>query len=373
MIKVAILGSTGSIGTQALKVIEEHQSDFFLEGITAHSNKSLFAKQIKKFQPKYTGIIEKIENSNTEAIYGRDYIEEFINKTDADIYLNAIGGIYGLEASVSVLEKGRDLALANKESIVSFGKLLMKLAKENNATIYPVDSEHSALWQSMNGEELETIERLIITASGGPFRTYTRQQLEKVTPIEALKHPTWTMGRKISIDSATLMNKGLEVIEAAILFNMPYEKISVLVHPQSIVHSLVEFNDGALIAQLGTANMGQAIQYALYRGKRVFSKRERLDLAKIQTLEFHHPDVDLFSCLALAYEVGESGGIMPAVMNTANNIAVERFLKEEIKFLEIPIFIQKIMNKFDYKPVNSIDDILEIQKDVIEMSKLIAL
>lgn len=371
MIKVAILGSTGSIGTQTISVLEEQNKDFYVEGLTAHSNSFLLKEQAKKLKPKFLGIREKIEFEDSLVVFGNNYIERFIKETNADIYVNAISGIYGLEASINILEKGKDLALANKESIVSFGELLIKTAKSNNAKIYPIDSEHSAIWQCLNGEDHHTIEQLIITASGGPFREFDYKNLKEVTPTQALRHPTWSMGKKISIDSATLMNKGLEVIEASILYNIPYDKISVLVHPQSIVHSLVEFNDGAIIAQLGTTDMRQAIQYALYKGKRVASDRKRLNLANIGSLDFSKPNTDIFRCLALAYEVGKAGGIYPAVMNTANNIAVEKFLAEEIKFLDIPNFIEKILNKFENKSVNTIGDILDIQNKVVTTSKTI--
>jgi 1-deoxy-D-xylulose-5-phosphate reductoisomerase len=371
MKRIAIVGSTGSIGTQTLKVIKEHQDDFIVAGLTAHTNEKLLKEQIKQFKPKIVGIKEKFDYDSLKIIYGKDYIKEFIKSVDADMYVNAISGIYGLEASIEILKKGKDLALANKESIVSFGTLLKKIAKENNANIYPVDSEHSAIWQCLNGEDKDTIKRLIITASGGPFRQFSLDELKEVTPTQALNHPTWSMGKKISIDSATLMNKGLEVIEAAILYDVPYDKISVLVHPQSIVHSLVEFIDGSQMAQLGTTNMETAIQYALYKGKRVQTNREGLDLAKVPSLEFYNPDFNKFKCLEIAYRVGKAGGIMPAIMNTANNVAVKKFLNEEIKFLEIPIFIEKILNKFENKTVNSIDDVLNIQKHVIETSKTI--
>ncbi|MFP4456306.1 MAG: 1-deoxy-D-xylulose-5-phosphate reductoisomerase [Clostridia bacterium] len=371
MIKVAILGSTGSIGTQTLSVIEEQIKDFQIEGLTAHSNSSLLKIQAKKFKPNFLGIKQKINLSDSIIIYGNNYINKFIEKTDADIYVNAISGIYGLEASIGILKKGKDLALANKESIVSFGELLINIARENDANIYPVDSEHSAIWQCLQGEDIKTLKQLIITASGGPFRDFDYESLKLVQPEQALKHPTWSMGQKISIDSATLMNKGLEVIEASILYNVPYKKISVLVHPQSIVHSLVEFNDGALIAQLGTTDMRQAIQYALYRGKRVASNRKRLDLAEVGSLDFHKPNTDIFRCLKLAYEVGKAGGVMPAIMNTANNIAVEKFLDNQIKFLDIPIFIEETLSKFENKTVKSIDDIINIQKEVIAVTKTI--
>lgn len=371
MIKVAILGSTGSIGTQTISVIEEQNKDFYVEGLTANSNSFLLKKQAKKFKPEFLAIKEKINVKGSTVFFGDNYINRFIKETNADIYVNAISGIYGLEASINVLKKGKDLALANKESIVSFGALLMKIAKDNNANIYPVDSEHSAIWQCLNGENQNTIKQLIITASGGPFRELNYESLKEVTPTQALKHPTWSMGQKISIDSATLMNKGLEVIEASILYNIPYENISVLVHPQSIVHSLVEFNDGALIAQLGTTDMRQAIQYALYRGKRVASNRKRLSLAEVGSLDFYKPNTDVFRCLSIAYDVGKGGGIFPAIMNTANNIAVEKFLDGKIKFLDIPNFIEKILNKFENKSVNTIDDILDIQKEVITISKTI--
>jgi len=371
MIKIAILGSTGSIGTQTLNVIREHKNDFLVMGLTAHSNINLLKKQISEFQPRIVGIKNKFQNKNIEILYGQNYVKEFINLVDADIYVNAISGIYGLEASIEILKQGKDLALANKESIVSFGGLLKKIAKDNCANIYPIDSEHSAIWQCLNGEDRKTIKRLLITASGGPFRKYSLKELQKVTPKQALKHPTWSMGQKISIDSATLMNKGLEVIEASILYDVPYEKISVLVHPQSIVHSLVEYFDGSLIAQLGTTNMETAIQYALYRGKRAATNREGLDLLEVQKLEFFKPDYQKFRCLELAYKVGRAGGLMPAIMNTANNIAVEKFLNEEIEFLEIPIFIEKVMNKFENKEVENINDVLNIQKEVITISKTI--
>jgi 1-deoxy-D-xylulose-5-phosphate reductoisomerase len=371
MIKVAILGSTGSIGTQALNVIKDHNSDFELVGITAHANKELLKKQILEYKPKYAALRDELEVKGCHVFYRENYLEEFLKTINADIVLNAIGGIYGLEASISLIEKGIDIALANKESIVSFGSLLMELARKNNVNIYPVDSEHSALWQAMNGEDKSTIEKLIITASGGPFRGRTRDELKGITPKEALSHPTWSMGQKISIDSATLMNKGLEVIEASVLFNIPFEKIEVVVHPQSIVHSIVEFSDGAQIAQLGSTSMYQPIQYALYRGTRVKNNIKRLDLASVNRLDFFKPDLKTFKCLSLAYKYGKLGGILPAVLNAANNVAVEAFIDKKIEFLEIPDIIEDVLKEFKYRKIQSIEDVLETQKKAVDIARAI--
>lgn len=366
MIKIVILGSTGSIGTQALDVIREHAEDFYLLGLSGYSDDTLLLEQNREFNPQFIGFPKKIADN---CIYGPDYLLEIIDSTDADIYLNAVSGIYGLRASLAVLEKGADLALANKESVVSFGSLLTDMAQKSGSQIYPVDSEHSAIWQSLRGEERHTLEKIYLTASGGPFRTYSYEMLERVTVEEAVRHPNWSMGRKISVDSATMMNKGLEMIEAAVLFDLSPDQITVLVHPQSIVHSMVQYIDGSVIAQLGTTDMRQAIQYALYGGKRVFSARSRLDPVGVGNLEFFHPDEVLFPALSLAREALKLGNGAPVILNTANNIAVERFLRREISFPEITAFTARMMDKIQFRKISSVKDVLELQNEVIRHSE----
>lgn len=366
--KIAILGSTGSIGTQTIKIIKEFADDLELVGITAYQNHKLLSQQVQEFSPKFAGIKDREHagrirdlGSGTTVFYGDNYIEEFIDQCECDIFVNSISGIYGLKATHQILLSGKDIALANKESIVSAGELLKSVAKRTGSRILPIDSEHSAIWQCLQGEDHDHVERLILTASGGPFFGFTRKQLEQITPKEALKHPTWKMGSKISIDSATLMNKGLEVIEASVLFDIPINKIDVLVHPQSIVHSLVEYQDGALIAQLGVPDMGQPIQYALFNKQRKKTARTSLELAKINKLTFFEPDQSTFKCLSLAYHAGRAGGVWPAVLNAANQVAVDRFLKGEIKFLQIPELISIVMSIHSNTSINDIDEIIQYQ------------
>ncbi|QOR36026.1 1-deoxy-D-xylulose-5-phosphate reductoisomerase [Clostridium sp. 'deep sea'] len=377
--RIAILGSTGSVGTQTVKIIKEYQDDFELCGISARSNFNLLSQQANEFKPVIVAIskkefAEKLElNYNCKKIYGDSHIKEFISSCDCDIFVNAISGINGLEASYQVLSLGKDLALANKESIVSAGPLLMELAKKTGSKILPLDSEHSAIWQCLQGEKYNSVSKIILTASGGPFFNFSKNQLSKITPAQALKHPTWNMGNKISIDSATLMNKGLEVIEASVLFNMPLNKIDVLVHPQSIIHSLVEYDDGALIAQLGITDMGQPIQYALFNKSRVKTTRPCLSLADIQKLTFFEPDLELFKCLGLAYQALKMGEAMPAVLNAANQVAVNKFLAKEITFLQIPELISIVMSKQYNTKINSVEDVLYVQSMAIKTALSITL
>ena len=370
--RVAILGSTGSIGKQTLAVIEEFSNDLEVVALTAHSSVELIAQQITQFTPKLAAINGQIHcNSlqsqfpNVQLYYGDHYLKELLLAAAPDIVVNAVSGISGLRATFTVLDLGIDLALANKESIVSAGNLLIDLAKQRQCHIYPVDSEHSAVWQCLQGERKDSIRKVILTASGGPFFGYQLEELARITPKQALNHPTWSMGNKISIDSATLMNKGLEVIEAALLFDIPYDQIDVVVHPQSIIHSFVEYHDGAIMGQLGVTDMRQPIQYALFGGKRYATERAGLDLTTIQQLNFYEPDTKSFPCLELAYTAGRIGQSLPIVMNTANQFAVEGFLEGKFTFLEIPSIIAQAMEQHALVICQDIEEVIEVQNQTI--------
>ena len=349
MKNIAILGSTGSIGTQSLDVIKN------LDGINvfalaANKNIAVLKQQIDDFSPKvvcvtdaeaYTEISPYCASKKIDICTGMQGLVDISIDHNVDIVLNSLVGSMGLESTLAAVNHGKDIALANKETLVAAGELVMKTAKEKNVNIYPIDSEHSAIWQCLENNTVG-VKKIILTASGGPFRE--RQELQNVTLEDALKHPNWTMGAKITIDSATLMNKGLEVIEARWLFDLDLEQIEVIVHPQSIIHSMVEYVDGQIIAQLGEHDMRLPIQYALTYPNRVKNNFPTLDFTKYNTLTFEKPRVKDFRCLNLAYEALKIGGTMPAVLNAANEVAVDMFLKNQISFLDIAILIEKTMN-----------------------------
>ena len=349
---ISLLGATGSVGTQTLDVIREHPESFKLVAFSSGRNLELTRKIIAEFQPALVSVTKKEdcdslrqEFANTAITFGQEGLVEVAIFEKADILVNAVLGSVGLYPTLQAIEAGKTIAIANKETLVTAGHLVMEAAKKYNVPILPVDSEHSAIYQCLQGEKEKNIERLIITASGGSFRDLSRAELQHVTVEDALKHPNWSMGAKITIDSATMMNKGLEVIEAYWLFALAYDKIDVLLHKESIIHSMVEFHDSSVIAQLGTPDMKVPIQYALtYPDRLPLHSSERLDLAKIGKLHFQEMDLERFRCLHFAIEAGKAGGTLPTVLNAANEVAVSRFLKGEISFLQIEELIERALN-----------------------------
>jgi 1-deoxy-D-xylulose-5-phosphate reductoisomerase len=337
---IALLGSTGSIGRSTLDVVALHPDRFRVAYLTAHRNIDLLAEQIRQFKPRAVVVLEecnasvlrKFTNGSTEILFGEEGLCDIVQRDDIDIVVSALVGFAGLKPTLKAIEAGKDIALANKETLVVGGELIMSAAKKHNVQLLPVDSEHSAILQCLRGEEIENVERLILTASGGPFRHVPKEAFESITVAQALNHPTWKMGNKITIDSATLMNKGLEVIEAHWLFGLQPEKIHVVIHPQSIIHSMVEFKDGSTKAQLSCPDMKLPIQYALMYPDRPMAPFKRLDFAEIPHMTFEEPDTEKFECLAHAYRALEMGGTAPTVLNAANEIAVRKFLDGEIPF-----------------------------------------
>jgi len=352
--RIAILGSTGSIGKQALDIINKYPDRFSMEVLTAGSNKALLISQAKKFLPKivviankncYKEVKDALSGLPVEVLAGVNEIENVAVNSDAELILAAMVGYAGMKPVLSAVKTGKDIALANKETLVVAGELITREASKSGSRIIPVDSEHSALFQCMVGENRKAVEKLILTASGGPFLNYTYEQLLYVTPEQALKHPRWDMGSKITIDSATLMNKGLEVIEAKWLFDIDPERIDVVIHPQSIIHSLVYFHDGSVKAQLGLPDMRIPILYALGFPERIPSDLPRLDLTELSLLTFMKPDITLFHNLPLAYEALKIGGNMPCIMNAANEVAVKSFLEGRTGFLQISDIVEYAMAK----------------------------
>lgn len=359
MKNIIILGSTGSIGTQTLEVIAENRDRFSVIGLSCGSKINLLIKQIEAFSPKAVAVSDVETGKTLKEEFSRrnidiklftgdkcnEYLIEFL-KEEANLILNALMGMRGLVPTLCGIENGIDIALANKETLVSGGSLVMKSAEENGVNIIPVDSEHSAIFQSLKCGSHESVKKILLTASGGPFRGRRKKELEEVKPEDALKHPNWNMGKKITIDSATMMNKGLEIIEAKWLFNIPLEKIEVLIHPESILHSAVEFTDGAIIGQMGIPDMKTPISYALGYPERLISSQNELNFfEEASHLTFEKPDMDTFRCLSIAIESATLGGIFPAVMNAANEVLVEKFLSEKIGFNQIPEMIEEVMKR----------------------------
>lgn len=372
MKNITILGSTGSIGTNALEVIRQKKDEFNVVALSGHTNYKLVMEQIKEFNPKYVSIgteegfeAIKKEFPEVELFFGREGLKKLGELEETDIILTAVSGVIGIEATVEAIKKGKRIALANKETMVAGGAYINRLLKEYpEAEIIPVDSEHSALFQSLSAGRREDVKNLIITASGGSFRGKKRDELKEITVSEALKHPKWSMGKKITIDSSTLVNKGLEVIEAHELFGIDYDRIKVAVHPQSIVHSLVEYKDNAMVAQLGATDMKLPIQLAFTYPKREESTAlEKLDLMKVGNLTFEEPDMETFKGLPLAYRAGKTGGTMPVVFNAANEVAVELFMKEKIKFLEIYDVIEKAMDNHMPVEIENLEIILKVDEE----------
>ena len=370
--KIAILGSTGSIGISTLKVVQKLKLSFQVVGLTAFRNAKELAKQIKTFKPKMAAIMDEsffpqlkalTKGTSTQLLAGPEGVVAVAGESGASLVLSAIVGAAGLKPTLTAIQKGKDIALANKETMVMAGEVVTKAAQKSGSKILPVDSEHCAVFQCLAGSRHpDEIHKILLTASGGPFRNLAQKHFFKITLKQALNHPTWRMGPKITIDSATLMNKGLEVIEAHYLFNVPFKKIDIVIHPESIIHSMVEYIDGSVLAQLGTTDMQIPIQYALTYPLRAKSPVNRLDLAQIGRLHFEKPDRKKFPCVNLAYEAGEKGGTYPAVLNASNEVAVGRFLKGEIAFVQIPKIIEKTLRKYRPLTNGTLDGILNADR-----------
>ncbi len=378
MKSVAILGSTGSIGKQALDVISKHPDKFDVEVLTCNGNADLLIEQSKSFNPnavvildetKYSTVQNELEGLGIKVYTGEKALASVVEMDSIDIVLTALVGYSGLLPTIKAIEAGKNIALANKETLVVAGKLITEKAREKGVNIYPVDSEHSAIFQCMVGEFHNPIEKIVLTASGGPFRGKSRGQLESVTKAQALNHPNWDMGAKITIDSATLMNKGLEVIEAKWLFGVDLDQIDVVVHPQSIIHSMVQFEDGSIKAQLGLPDMRIPIQFALTYPDRLKADFPRFDFKDYPALTFEQPDTQTFRNLALAFEVVKSGGNHPCILNAANEIAVEEFLKERIGFLEISDIIEKCLEKVTFLGNPVLEDLIDTDKETRILAK----
>ena len=370
--QICILGSTGSIGTQALDIVREHSDRYEVYALTANNQVELLAKQAHEFSPAavvianeqhYGRLKELLADKPDIKVYAGDKaLEEIVEADPIDMVLTAMVGFAGLRPTISAIKAHKKICLANKETLVVAGELICRLAQENHVPILPVDSEHSAIFQSIVGDDANEIEKILLTASGGPFRKYTMEQLQSVTKADALKHPTWTMGAKITIDSATMMNKGFEVIEARWLFGVPASKIEVLVHPQSIVHSAVQYVDGGVKAQLGVPDMHLPIQYAFSFPERLSIKADRLDLFK-QPLEFFKPDMQKFRCLALAYQAIDKGGNIPCIMNAANEIVNKAFLEDRCRFLRMSEIIEQAMNTCTYIKTPTYDELIASDRE----------
>lgn len=363
---IAVLGSTGSIGRQALAVVDAFPECFQVVSLAAGNNVEFLAAQARKYQPKVVCIgneeraqelAEQLQGISCEIVVGREGAAYAAAFDEVDLVLAAISGIAGLLPVIEAIKAGKDIAFANKEVLVAAGQLVMDLVRQHGVKMFPVDSEHSAVWQCLTGEKRE-VESLLLTASGGPFRNFTPTQLAQVRAADALKHPTWSMGAKITIDSATLMNKGFEIIEARWLFDMPYEKIKAVVHPQSVIHSMVQYVDGAILAQLGPTDMRLAIQYAFTYPERWENGLERLDFSTLSELTFAAPDTKRFPCLALAIQAGKAGDTYPVVLNGANEVLVDLFLHDKISFLDIPRFIEMTLAAHNSIATPSLSDIL---------------
>jgi 1-deoxy-D-xylulose-5-phosphate reductoisomerase len=365
MTNIAILGSTGSIGTQALQVVAEHPGQFRVEVLTAHRNAELLARQAMQFKPnmvviadkeKYRELSDLLRDEDIKVYAGSDALAQVVETRAVDVVLAAMVGYSGLAPTVAAIRAGKRVALANKETLVVAGEQIAELAARHRAPILPVDSEHSAIFQCLAGEGDNPVEKLILTASGGPFRGMSPDQLREVTPGQALRHPNWNMGAKVSIDSATMMNKGFEAIEARWLFGIDPGRIDVLVHPQSIIHSMVQFADGSIKAQLGAPDMRIPIQYALSYPHRLPAALRRLDFAAPPTFTFEAPDTATFPCLALALEAMHRGGTTPCILNAANEIAVEAFLCGGLPFTGIPALVERLMHDIPSNPAPTLDD-----------------
>ncbi len=372
MKNIAVLGSTGSIGRNTLEVVRNLNRNGFPVSviyISANSNVELLSQQIEEFKPKAAVIFNEASFNDLksrslkhkcEILCGQAGINEIASRDDFELVVNALVGFSGLIPTIEAIKHGKDIALANKESLVVAGELIYSMLRESKSHLLPIDSEHSAILQCLQGEPIAEVSRLILTASGGPFRELSKEEMNSVTVAQALKHPNWVMGNKITIDSATLMNKGFEIIEAKWLFNIEADSIDVLIHPQSIIHSMVEFSDGSVKAQLGVPDMKVPIQYALTYSGRIKSDFPRIDFKQLKNLTFDEPDLDKFECLKLAYDVIKSGGSYPIVLNGANEAAIDLFLKEKIRFTDIPALIKSAMDKHENHVSPSLENIVSI-------------
>ena len=370
MKKIAILGSTGSIGTQTLEVVREN-GDIEVLGLAAGSNIKVLEEQIREFHPQIVAVWseEKAEelrvnvaDTDTQIVAGMDGLLEVATMNDTEILVTAVVGMIGIRPTIEAIKAGKDIALANKETLVTAGHIIMPLAKKMGVSILPVDSEHSAIFQSLQGNRHGAVHKILLTASGGPFRGKKSEELMEIKVEDALKHPNWSMGRKITIDSSTMVNKGLEVIEAKWLFDVDVDRVQVVVQPQSIIHSMVEYVDGAIIAELGTPDMKLPIQYALLYPERRYLPGKRLDFAQLASIQFEKPDMEVFRGLKMAYEVGTQGGTMPTVFNAANEYAVACFLEEKIRFLEIYDIIESCLEAHQKKEAPSVEEILDAEQ-----------
>lgn len=380
--KIAILGSSGSIGTQALEVIQEHPDQFEVEVLTVNSNADLLIEQSKKFKPntvviaddsKYAYVKEALANEDVHVYAGEAALSQAMEAEAIDVVLTAVVGFAGLKPTLAAINAGKHIALANKETLVVAGEMVTKLAREKGVNIYPVDSEHSAIFQCLAGEFHNKIEKIYLTASGGPFRGWSPEKLANVSREQALKHPNWEMGAKITIDSASMMNKGLEVIEAKWLFGLNAEQIDVIVHPQSIVHSIVQFEDGSMKAQMGLPDMKLPIQYALAYPQRIKSDFKRFNFLNYPSLTFEAPDKKTFRNLDLAYEAMKRGGNSPCILNAANEIVVDAFLKNKLRFTEMPDVIEQCMTDMKWMSAPTLEDYLETDKNARLMANEIIL
>lgn len=376
MKNICILGATGSIGTQALDVIRNDEN-LSLFAVSANKSWDKIVDIIKEFNPQFVCLNDEeaffkvkdfceTNEIKVNLVQGMEGLKKIASLKEVDIVLTSVVGMIGLEPTIEAIRAKKDIALANKETLVVAGELIIKEAEENNVKILPVDSEHGAIFQCLNGNLHKDLSKVLLTASGGPFRGRKLEDLKSVNVSDALKHPSWNMGRKISIDSATLMNKGLEVIEAHFLFDVPYEDIQVIIHPESIIHSMVEYKDGSVIAQLAKSDMRLPIQYALNYPERKEAVIDKLDFYTINKLTFEKPDMNTFKCLKLAYEAGKIGKLMPTIMNAANEACVELFLNEKIKFLDIQNIVEECMRKFDYNGQQQVNKIIHMDKEVKE-------
>ena len=374
MKKIAILGSTGSIGTQTLEVVRANK-DIEVTALAAGSNIDLLEKQIREFSPKIAAVWneekakelkDRVRDLDIRVESGMDGLLAVATELGAEIVVTAVVGMIGIRPTIAAMNAGKDIALANKETLVTAGHIIMSLAKEKHVRILPVDSEHSAIFQSLNGETGNKIHKILLTASGGPFRGWTREQMKSVQVEDALKHPNWTMGRKITIDSSTMVNKGLEVMEARWLFGVEMDQVQVVVQPQSVIHSMVEYEDGAVIAQLGTPDMKLPIQYALYYPERRFLAGDRLDFAKLAQITFEAPDFENFHGLSLAYKAGRRGGTLPTVFNAANERAVQKFLDREIGYPSITDMIEAAMEHHTVKENPTVEEILAAEQETYD-------
>lgn len=375
MRKIVLLGSTGSIGTQTLDVVRNNRSELEIVGIAALKSVDKVEEQVREFKPKYVCMYDeeaarrlkdRIADTKVEVFAGMDGLLDIVSVPEADTVLTAVVGMIGIRPTIRAIEQGKDIALANKETLVCAGHIIMPLARAKNVQILPVDSEHSAIFQSLNGEPRDKVEKILLTASGGPFRGRHADELKDMTAADALKHPNWDMGPKVTIDSSSLVNKGLEVMEARWLFDVSLDNIQVVVHPQSIVHSAVQFVDGAVIAQLGVPDMKLPIQYALFYPDRRPMAEKRLDLFELGSLSFEAPDTDTFKGLKLAFDAARIGGSMPTVFNAANEMAVKRFLKGDIRYLQIYDMIERAMDHHERVDNPDVPAILEAERQTYE-------